>query len=163
MNSTVKLLAVVLIVAITCLFLNDSVSEYFLHASLAEDDSWFMRRLDKSAEPFLTGKKNLSMDAFDWWKASTASLSFDLEVSYNHRSGRLISANLFVFVYQQLQPLEEQTFDYYQAVVDSLLKTFPAISKEAERYGTCAVVGNSANLKGSHYGRLIDIHDVVLR
>ncbi|XP_051927833.1 CMP-N-acetylneuraminate-beta-galactosamide-alpha-2,3-sialyltransferase 1-like [Hippocampus zosterae] len=131
MNSTFKVLAMVLMVAIVCFFLNDSISDKFLHASLAEDDSWFTRRFDKSVEPFLTGKQNLSMEAFDWWK--------------------------------QLQPLEEQTIEYYRAVADSLLKTFPAMSKGAERFGTCAVVGNSANLKDSHYGRLIDIHDVVLR
>ncbi|XP_019713709.1 CMP-N-acetylneuraminate-beta-galactosamide-alpha-2,3-sialyltransferase 1-like [Hippocampus comes] len=131
MNSTAKVLAAALTVALICLFLNDPVSEYFAHASPAEDDSWFTRRFDKSVEPFLTGKKNLSADAFDWWK--------------------------------RLQPLEEQTVDDYRAAADGLLKTFPAMSKGARRCGTCAVVGNSANLKDSHYGRLIDIHDAVLR
>ncbi|XP_056154766.1 CMP-N-acetylneuraminate-beta-galactosamide-alpha-2,3-sialyltransferase 1-like, partial [Lampris incognitus] len=32
-----------------------------------------------------------------------------------------------------------------------------------DRCRTCAVVGNSDNLKGSHYGPLIDINDVVIR
>ncbi|KAF5899884.1 CMP-N-acetylneuraminate-beta-galactosamide-alpha-2,3-sialyltransferase 1-like, partial [Clarias magur] len=30
-----------------------------------------------------------------------------------------------------------------------------------DRCRTCAVVGNSANLKGSHYGAIIDAHDFV--
>ncbi|XP_053342902.1 CMP-N-acetylneuraminate-beta-galactosamide-alpha-2,3-sialyltransferase 2-like isoform X2 [Clarias gariepinus] len=32
-----------------------------------------------------------------------------------------------------------------------------------DRCRTCAVVGNSANLKGSHYGAIIDAHDFVFR
>ncbi|XP_077405339.1 CMP-N-acetylneuraminate-beta-galactosamide-alpha-2,3-sialyltransferase 1-like [Vanacampus margaritifer] len=131
MNSTVKALAVLLMVTIACVYFSDSLSNYILYASRSEDDRWFARHLDKSVQPFLTEKNSVSKDAFDWWK--------------------------------QLQQLEKQSFDYYQRVVDSLLKTFPAISKGAERFRMCAVVGNSANLKDSHYGRLIDSHDVVLR
>ncbi|XP_054620659.1 CMP-N-acetylneuraminate-beta-galactosamide-alpha-2,3-sialyltransferase 1-like [Dunckerocampus dactyliophorus] len=68
---------------------------------------------------------------------------------------------------QQLQ-FERRSFTSYQRAVDGLLKTFPSISKVAEvslvdRRRTCAVVGNSVNLKGSRYGHLIDAHDVVLR
>ncbi|XP_037120316.1 CMP-N-acetylneuraminate-beta-galactosamide-alpha-2,3-sialyltransferase 2-like [Syngnathus acus] len=65
--------------------------------------------------------------------------------------------------WKTLQPIEEQTLDSYQTVVESLVKTFPAISKRPERWRKCAVVGNSPNLKGSHYGRLIDSHDMVMR
>ncbi|XP_077363855.1 CMP-N-acetylneuraminate-beta-galactosamide-alpha-2,3-sialyltransferase 1-like [Festucalex cinctus] len=132
MNSKgVYVLAVLLMVTITCVYFSDSLSKYILYASRAEDDHWFAQRFDKSVQPFLTEKNNVSKDAFDWWK--------------------------------QLQQLEKQSFDYYQRVVGSLLKTFPAISKGAERCRTCAVVGNSANLKDSHYGQLIDSHDVVIR
>ncbi|XP_061616797.1 CMP-N-acetylneuraminate-beta-galactosamide-alpha-2,3-sialyltransferase 1-like isoform X2 [Phyllopteryx taeniolatus] len=136
MSSKLKSLVVLLIVINLCMFLHDSLSEYFLYANEREDDPWFTQRFDKAVEPFLTVEHKLSMHAFKWWK--------------------------------QLQPIERQSFDDYQTVVDALLKTFPAISKgaepgPAERCRMCAVVGNSAHLKDSRYGHLIDIHDVVLR
>ncbi|XP_016396674.1 CMP-N-acetylneuraminate-beta-galactosamide-alpha-2,3-sialyltransferase 1-like [Sinocyclocheilus rhinocerous] len=54
----------------------------------------------------------------------------------------------------------------YTKVVDQMFSLFP--DKEhysdagPDRCRTCAVVGNSANLLGSHYGSLIDFHDVVI-
>ncbi|KAM9777183.1 CMP-N-acetylneuraminate-beta-galactosamide-alpha-2,3-sialyltransferase 1-like isoform X2 [Syngnathus typhle] len=71
--------------------------------------------------------------------------------------------DLSLEVFDWWKPIEEQTLDSYQTVVESLLKTFPTISKRPERWRKCAVVGNSPNLKGSHYGRLIDSHDMVMR
>ncbi|XP_042600669.1 CMP-N-acetylneuraminate-beta-galactosamide-alpha-2,3-sialyltransferase 2-like isoform X2 [Cyprinus carpio] len=55
----------------------------------------------------------------------------------------------------------------YTEVVDQMFSLFP--DKEhysdagPDRCRTCAVVGNSANLLGSHYGSLIDFHDIVIR
>lgn len=38
------------------------------HKCLTEDDPWFMERFNKSVNPFLTRKNNLSEDAYSWWK-----------------------------------------------------------------------------------------------
>uniref|UniRef100_A0A8C9Z7R1 ST3 beta-galactoside alpha-2,3-sialyltransferase 1 n=1 Tax=Sander lucioperca TaxID=283035 RepID=A0A8C9Z7R1_SANLU len=75
---------------------------------LSEDDPWFMKRFNKSVEPFLSANYNLSEDAFNWWKVN-------------------------------------------------VLESSP------DRCRTCAVVGNSGNLRRSHYGPLIDFHDVIIR
>lgn len=70
--------------------------------------------------------------------------------------------------YQTLQGLQKFKIESnYAEVVDKLFSLFP--DKEhyydagPERCRICAVVGNSGNLKGSHYGRLIDLHDFVIR
>ncbi|XP_074470030.1 CMP-N-acetylneuraminate-beta-galactosamide-alpha-2,3-sialyltransferase 1-like [Sebastes fasciatus] len=101
---------------------------------LSEDDPWFMQRFDKSVEPFLSANYKLSGDAFNWWK--------------------------------QLQ-VERRSFSTYRRTVDRLFQMFPpspvVIEPRPDRCRTCAVVGNSGNLKRSHYGPLIDFHDVVIR
>lgn len=60
-----------------------------------------------------------------------------------------------------------KTESNYVEVVEKLFSLFP--DKEhysdagPDRCRICAVVGNSGNLKGSYYGRLIDFHDFVIR
>ncbi|GLD45546.1 CMP-N-acetylneuraminate-beta-galactosamide-alpha-2,3-sialyltransferase 1-like protein, partial [Lates japonicus] len=62
---------------------------------------------------------------------------------------------------------EKRNFDSYSTTVNTLFKMFPPspdlIEPSPGRCRTCAVVGNSANLLGSHYGPLIDFNDVIIR
>ncbi|XP_043072945.1 CMP-N-acetylneuraminate-beta-galactosamide-alpha-2,3-sialyltransferase 1-like [Puntigrus tetrazona] len=55
----------------------------------------------------------------------------------------------------------------YTEAVDQLFSLFPDEEHYSDagpdRCRTCAVVGNSGNLLGSHYGPLIDFHDFVIR
>ncbi|XP_061682300.1 CMP-N-acetylneuraminate-beta-galactosamide-alpha-2,3-sialyltransferase 1-like [Syngnathoides biaculeatus] len=92
------------------------------------------QRVNRSVDLFLSAKCKLSKHAFDWWK--------------------------------QLQP-EKRDYIYYQKTVDNLAKVFPSVSNGVEpcldHCRTCAVVGNSVNLKGSLYGSVIDANDVVFR
>ncbi len=50
-------------------------------------------------------------------------------------------------------------------LLDFLLRKIPDGKKRGEPFSgrTCAIVGNSGNLRGSRYGSAIDAHDVVLR
>ncbi|XP_078146553.1 CMP-N-acetylneuraminate-beta-galactosamide-alpha-2,3-sialyltransferase 1-like [Centroberyx gerrardi] len=104
------------------------------HKCISEGDGWFMERFNKSLKPFLSRKYNLSEDDFNWWK----------HLQY-----------------------ERSTWVGYRAVVDELFHMFPDgqifMDSDPGRCRTCAVVGNSGTLRGSHYGALIDFHDVVIR
>ncbi|XP_060771369.1 CMP-N-acetylneuraminate-beta-galactosamide-alpha-2,3-sialyltransferase 2-like isoform X2 [Neoarius graeffei] len=66
--------------------------------------------------------------------------------------------------WMMLQPYHKMK---YRDVVEPLFLHFP--DKEhyndagPDRCRTCAVVGNSDNLIGSHYGHLIDSHDFIIR
>lgn len=55
----------------------------------------------------------------------------------------------------------------YTVVVEKMFSLFPDktqyLDASPKRCRTCAVVGNSGNLKGSSYGHLIDHHDFVIR
>uniref|UniRef100_A0A3Q2DXT3 CMP-N-acetylneuraminate-beta-galactosamide-alpha-2,3-sialyltransferase 1 n=2 Tax=Cyprinodon variegatus TaxID=28743 RepID=A0A3Q2DXT3_CYPVA len=88
----------------------------------------------RRVEPFLSARTNLSEEAFTWWK--------------------------------HIQ-LEKRDLSYFKATLKRLFEIFPSIPKfgerRSERIRMCAVVGNSMNLKGSGYGRLIDSHEIIIR
>uniref|UniRef100_A0A3Q2PXH2 CMP-N-acetylneuraminate-beta-galactosamide-alpha-2,3-sialyltransferase 2 n=1 Tax=Fundulus heteroclitus TaxID=8078 RepID=A0A3Q2PXH2_FUNHE len=104
---------------------------FFACASDGNDNVLFVRRLNRSIEPFLSAKTKLSEETFNWWK------------------------------------IEQRNFTFYKATVSKLFEIFPPVIDLGKacsaRCRTCAVVGNSVNLKGSSYGRLIDYQDIVIR
>ncbi|XP_033493712.1 CMP-N-acetylneuraminate-beta-galactosamide-alpha-2,3-sialyltransferase 1-like [Epinephelus lanceolatus] len=106
----------------------------YINKCLPEDDPWFTTLINAAPPPFLTKNYTPSESDFNWWK--------------------------------RLQG-EKRNFTFYKTTVDSLFNIFPPISDILEsspvRCRTCAVVGNSVNLKGSHYGPLIDMHNIVIR
>ncbi|XP_042362249.1 CMP-N-acetylneuraminate-beta-galactosamide-alpha-2,3-sialyltransferase 1-like isoform X2 [Plectropomus leopardus] len=104
------------------------------HKCLKEGDRWFRERIRAAPQPFLSKTYTPSEADFNWWK--------------------------------RLQ-LEKRNFVFYKRTLDNLFKIFPPIpdvvKSSPDRCGTCAVVGNSGNLKGSGHGPLIDLHDIVIR
>ncbi|XP_042632185.1 CMP-N-acetylneuraminate-beta-galactosamide-alpha-2,3-sialyltransferase 1-like [Cyprinus carpio] len=95
---------------------------------------WFNELYDLSIQPLLTRKNCvLSEDIFKYWKG----------LQKNKKEGN------------------------YTAVVEQLFSLFPDKTQYSDaspkRCRTCAVIGNSGNLKGSHYGHHIDLHDFVIR
>ncbi|KAK2830083.1 hypothetical protein Q5P01_018014 [Channa striata] len=83
---------------------------------------------------FLLSNYKLSEDTFNWWK--------DLQE-------------------------EKRSFSTYCKTVDRVFQIFPSsprfMEPNAQVRRNCAVVGNSANLNGSHYGPIIDFHNVIIR
>ncbi|XP_034529895.1 CMP-N-acetylneuraminate-beta-galactosamide-alpha-2,3-sialyltransferase 1-like [Notolabrus celidotus] len=106
----------------------------FSGGCLKEVDSVFGEMVSTSPKPFLSKNDTVTEDVFKWWKPIQGS---------------------------------RENFTYFKMTVE---KTFQMIPPSLEvmkpspgRCRTCAVVGNSGNLKGSHYGSLIDHHDFVIR
>ncbi|CAL8270365.1 unnamed protein product [Gadus morhua 'NCC'] len=99
-----------------------------------DDDPWFTKRFDASLKTFLTRNNTLSERDFRWWK----NLQFGNKAFPSYRM-----AEMKVF----------EIFPQQESFMDS----------SPDRCRTCAVVGNSVNLLGSHYGPLIDFHDVIMR
>uniref|UniRef100_A0A673ALY7 CMP-N-acetylneuraminate-beta-galactosamide-alpha-2,3-sialyltransferase 1 n=1 Tax=Sphaeramia orbicularis TaxID=375764 RepID=A0A673ALY7_9TELE len=142
MSTKYRILAFLLILTGICLVLMERRPELsfgLLNSSscdcdscLTDVDPWFVTHFDRSVEPFLSTKSNLSMDNFNWWK----NLQWD-----------------------------PRDYSFYLETVDKLFQTFPSPSEESSsgRCRTCSVVGNSGNLKGAHYGPLIDNQDLVIR
>ncbi|XP_076730211.1 CMP-N-acetylneuraminate-beta-galactosamide-alpha-2,3-sialyltransferase 1-like isoform X1 [Maylandia zebra] len=101
---------------------------------LSEDKQLLLDRSNRSVQPFLTANLNLSQNEFNWWK--------DLQA-------------------------ESRSFRVYETTVANLFQIFPknpdVIQPKYDHCRTCAVVGNSGNLRRSHYGPLIDLHEVVIR
>ncbi|XP_008419584.2 CMP-N-acetylneuraminate-beta-galactosamide-alpha-2,3-sialyltransferase 1-like [Poecilia reticulata] len=101
---------------------------------MSENRGLLSGRLNRSVELVLSSKTNLSEEAFRWWK-------------------HLMN--------------EQRDLEFFKKTVHKLFKIFPHTPKlrkqSPDTCRTCAVVGNSANLKGSHYGPLIDYQDVVIR
>ncbi|XP_056274914.1 CMP-N-acetylneuraminate-beta-galactosamide-alpha-2,3-sialyltransferase 1-like [Pseudoliparis swirei] len=126
-----------------CVFWRDDVSSYFAPREeipwacdrcLSEEEPLLMQRFRKFAEPFLSVNHNFSVDTFNWWK--------------------------------RLQ-FEKRSFEDYKETVHKMFQMIPTsaevVPPRADHRKTCAVVGNSANLKKSHHGPLIDSQDVIIR
>lgn len=69
-------------------------------------------------------------------------------------------------IWQHLQG-ERRNYNFFKATVKDLFQIFPTKphfeKPSSDRCRTCAIVGNSVNLRRSHYGPLIDSQDVVIR
>ncbi|XP_041665400.1 CMP-N-acetylneuraminate-beta-galactosamide-alpha-2,3-sialyltransferase 1-like [Cheilinus undulatus] len=91
-------------------------------------------KINSSPVPFLSKDSSISSDDFKWWKRMQ-----------NEKCNRT----------------------YFNMIVDKLFEIIPPIppyeKASPECCRTCAVVGNSGNMKESHFGELIDAHDFVIR
>ncbi|XP_061521409.1 CMP-N-acetylneuraminate-beta-galactosamide-alpha-2,3-sialyltransferase 1-like [Phycodurus eques] len=101
---------------------------------LTEGEHEFKTVIDESPKPFLSTQNPTSEDDFNWWK--------------------------------KLQR-EQRPLSFFNETVNKLFTIFPPIpeveAQSPDRCRTCAVVGNSGNLRRSHYGPLIDAHNIVIR
>uniref|UniRef100_A0A4W6DPC7 ST3 beta-galactoside alpha-2,3-sialyltransferase 1 n=1 Tax=Lates calcarifer TaxID=8187 RepID=A0A4W6DPC7_LATCA len=74
---------------------------------------------------------------------------------FTQRLNKSVEPFFSLFLICQGLQAEKRNFDSYSTTVNTL--------QAAGRCRTCAVVGNSVNLLGSHYGPLIDFNDVIIR
>ncbi|XP_072259751.1 CMP-N-acetylneuraminate-beta-galactosamide-alpha-2,3-sialyltransferase 2-like [Pyxicephalus adspersus] len=95
---------------------------------------WFAKRFNASAQPLLSSKDQvIPSHVLKWWLS--------------------------------LQGINNASD--IPGILDQMFKVIPTGNKYEEVYNrpcrTCAVVGNSGNLKGSHYGKKIDSHKLIFR
>uniref|UniRef100_A0A672GK02 ST3 beta-galactoside alpha-2,3-sialyltransferase 1 n=1 Tax=Salarias fasciatus TaxID=181472 RepID=A0A672GK02_SALFA len=101
---------------------------------LPERNPCFTEMIQEAPHPFLTKEHAISAADFKWWKPIQG---------------------------------EKRNFTFYNATVEKVFEMFPRfptlLGPHPDRCRSCAVVGNSGNLKGSRYGPLIDQHNIVIR
>ncbi|KAL7381393.1 hypothetical protein ABVT39_005051 [Epinephelus coioides] len=103
---------------------------------LVEGDLRFRERMTACPQPFLTNNLTVTEETFNWWK---------------RMQSRRPNFTLF-------KSALEDVFD-----VVPRIPNVTVLEPRPDRCRSCAVVGNSGNLLGSHYGPLIDFHDIVIR
>uniref|UniRef100_A0A668SWA4 ST3 beta-galactoside alpha-2,3-sialyltransferase 1 n=1 Tax=Oreochromis aureus TaxID=47969 RepID=A0A668SWA4_OREAU len=105
------------------------------HKCLTDSDPWFNYIISEAPKPFMSQKHKPSEEDFNWWK--------------------------------NLQGARHQNLTFYNKTLERLFQTITPIADVGEPHPdhcrSCAVVGNSGNLRGSHYGPLIDFHNIVIR
>ncbi|XP_037329751.1 CMP-N-acetylneuraminate-beta-galactosamide-alpha-2,3-sialyltransferase 2-like [Pungitius pungitius] len=143
MNNKAHLLVFFMIITGICVFWGDEVLQYVppqeqrscsCDQCLFENETFPIQNLSRFPQPLLSTNYNLSEEDFNSWK--------------------------------RLQP-GGGSISVYREKVKKIFERIPANPPvEAPRPGrcrTCALVGNSINLLGSHYGPLIDFQDYVIR